>query len=710
MGFIQTCRTCGTMYTGDACPKCTETIQDTKPQGPKPDIPGYEIVGTLGRGGMGVVYKARQTALDRVVALKTLAPDHARDADFQSRFEREAKSMAALSHPNIVAVHDFGQKDGLCFFAMEFVEGTDLRHIIVERKRVPPEDAAHYAAQICDALAYAHDKGVVHRDIKPENILVDARHRVRIADFGLAKIAAAEGPGLLTHSGAVLGTARYMAPEQMENPSAVDRRADIYATGVVLYEMLTGERPLGQFDPPSKRAPIDRTWDPVVLKALAREPERRYESIADMKAAILEAAKPATSAPAPKPKWLLAAVLAPVLLAGAFLAYRGIRKPPGPPGPDRKADPRAKAPRLDEFYVGPKEGPLGDEYQKDPRQPLTSNPFRASSPQEVQLFVKFLADVGVTVSAAEVRTAYVVLWHYLVLWGLEGPVAGRLEKEIGTEGNRWVYRSGDFFITVVTGAEERIEFTNMVRRVQKKLGIPEIEPDLPLGNMTFAWANHARNWHPAKPIEGIEGVIPEGVEASHTASYGPKDGPAEIGYAAVRSPRAEELEDELRRRVAQFKPAKVEVRSGRNTAAVLFLLSDHYEAFEKFAMSMRRRLALPERTFDTILPTASELAGVFQPDAQTGDVAAVHARLRLQSVRPEDLARAWYARNAAGEEMLLLEVRNREHTNSIWRELTGWKSRWEEAFWVGAATAPEKDRAKRIGNRLREKFGLEPNR
>ena len=219
-------------------------------------FPQLEILELLGSGGMGAVYQARQPALDRLVALKILPPGVAHDPSFAERFTREARVLARLSHQHIVIVHDFGWAGDLYYFIMEFVDGMNLRQLIAAG-RLEPSAALAIVPQICEALQYAHDEGIVHRDIKPENILIDKKGRVKIADFGLAKLLhrGAEGepasprPWTLTGSRQVMGTPHYMAPEQMERPLAVDHRADIYSLGVVFYEMLTGELPLGRFAP-----------------------------------------------------------------------------------------------------------------------------------------------------------------------------------------------------------------------------------------------------------------------------------------------------------------------------------------------------------------------------------------------------------------------------------------------------------------------------
>jgi serine/threonine protein kinase len=303
--------------------------------------PHLEIIGFLGRGGMGAVYKARQPRLDRLVALKLLSLEKQGDAQFAERFEREARALARLNHSKIVAVYDFGDVQGRYYLLMEFVDGLTLRQLLRTR-RMAPEEALAIVPHICEALQYAHDQGIVHRDIKPENILIDQQGRVKIADFGIAKIL---GPSreeqALTAGGQVVGTPHYMAPEQVEHPRTVDHRADIYSLGVVFYEMLTGELPLGRFPAPSSRSRgmnIDVRLDEVVLKALEKEPERRYQHASNVKTdvetiAAQPANRPAAIAPAnsqsaqrpsrPRARSLAAAavVILTLLAAGWFLLH-----------------------------------------------------------------------------------------------------------------------------------------------------------------------------------------------------------------------------------------------------------------------------------------------------------------------------------------------------------------------------------------------------
>lgn len=361
----RTCPKCGSTLRPDVpeglCPACllqhgiaTEAGGDQPPFIP-PELhelaklfPQLEIIGTIGKGGMGAVYKARQPALDRFVALKILAPKPGNELDFGSRFSREAKALARLNHPNIVAVYDFGQIGGLSYFLMEYVDGPNLRQV-QQAGKLSPKEALEIIPQICAALQFAHDEGIVHRDIKPENVLLDRKGRVKIADFGLAKILGQEPKDFrLTGARDVMGTPHYMAPEQVEKPQEVDHRADIYSLGVVFYEMLTGELPLGKFAPPSHKVQVDVRLDEVVLRALEKEPERRYQQANEFKTRVETVASTGGADPSSQPDSAKARAASPaaatradarlskaavggacwipfVFMAAAFVAFTGPR-------------------------------------------------------------------------------------------------------------------------------------------------------------------------------------------------------------------------------------------------------------------------------------------------------------------------------------------------------------------------------------------------
>ena len=256
-----------------------------------PDLDDFELIGP---GGMGTVYKARHRSLDRPVAVKVLHAHLQEDPSFSERFAREARTTARLDHPHIVRVYDFGHRDGLYYLVMELVGGVTLRQAMASGGLTPAEALA-IVPRICEALQYAHDQGVVHRDIKPENILLDPSGAPKIVDFGLALLTGPSTDTRLTRHAGVLGTPHYMAPEQIEHPSQVDHRADIYALGVVFYEMLTGELPIGRFPPPSQKVEVDVRLDQVVLRTLEKEPRRRYQQASELRSDVRQstAAAPA---------------------------------------------------------------------------------------------------------------------------------------------------------------------------------------------------------------------------------------------------------------------------------------------------------------------------------------------------------------------------------------------------------------------------------
>ena len=294
----ETCPSCRCPLPPDApgglCPVCV--LRGAREDAVPPDLPPieeiraalpqFEILECIGRGGMGVVYKARQPQLDRLVALKILLPGLDHDPGFAERFSREARALAKLSHPNIVAVHDFGESGGYFWLTMEYVDGVNLRQAM-QAARFTPAQALALIPELCAALQYAHDHGVLHRDIKPENILLDPKGRVKVADFGIARMAGDERMDFtLTRTGSVLGSAAYVAPEQIERPHEVDHRADLYSLGVVLYEMLTGELPLGRFPAPSEKSASDPRLDEVVFRTLEKEREKRFQSADELKSGV----------------------------------------------------------------------------------------------------------------------------------------------------------------------------------------------------------------------------------------------------------------------------------------------------------------------------------------------------------------------------------------------------------------------------------------
>lgn len=258
-------------------------------QPPRPEelqemLPGYKIEKLVGRGGMGAVYRGVQTTLDRKVAIKILPPglgEH--DPAFVERFLNEARLMAKLAHPNVVTIYDSGEtKDGQLYYVMELMDGTDVARLISEKGRLPVEQARAICLRVCDALAAAHELGIVHRDIKPANVLVSTKNVVKVGDFGLARLEDVHSG--LTRTGYMVGTPDFLAPEAMTPGVELDGRADLYAVGVMLYQMLTGTLPRGAFKPASVLVPgLDRHFDSVISRAMQTKPDDRYASAAQMR-------------------------------------------------------------------------------------------------------------------------------------------------------------------------------------------------------------------------------------------------------------------------------------------------------------------------------------------------------------------------------------------------------------------------------------------
>jgi formylglycine-generating enzyme required for sulfatase activity/tRNA A-37 threonylcarbamoyl transferase component Bud32/ribosomal protein L40E len=251
----------------------------------------YVIESMLGSGGMAVVFKGTQLSLNRSVAIKVLPQKFLKKQIFLDRFESEATVLANLNHPNIVSVIDRGSEHDTYFIVMEYIEGETLKEILTRERKLDSARCAKIATQVLTGLGYAHKRRVVHRDIKPGNIMINMEHDVRIADFGLAHLAKEEGGLDITRENQSMGTVKYMAPEQLTSAKDVDGRADIYSFAVVLYEMLTGNLPLGTFKMPSEvDAKLDVRWDDVILKALRMDPDERYAAAEDMAAVIREIA------------------------------------------------------------------------------------------------------------------------------------------------------------------------------------------------------------------------------------------------------------------------------------------------------------------------------------------------------------------------------------------------------------------------------------
>ncbi|HZC12525.1 MAG TPA: protein kinase, partial [Thermoleophilaceae bacterium] len=264
----------------------------------------YRILRKLGSGGMANVYLAEDEELGRRVAIKILNERYASDDSFNERFRREAKSAAALSHPNIVSIYDRGEGDGRPYIAMEVVEGRSLKELILQRGPLPIAEAVEYAKQILHAVRFAHRNGIIHRDIKPHNILLGAEDRLKVTDFGIARAGASQ----MTEVGSIMGTAQYLSPEQARG-APVTAASDLYSVGIVLYEMLTGKTPFNGDTPieiamkhlneaprpPSELRPeVPPELDQIVLRALAKDPHERYQTAEEFSADLdrLEAGLP----------------------------------------------------------------------------------------------------------------------------------------------------------------------------------------------------------------------------------------------------------------------------------------------------------------------------------------------------------------------------------------------------------------------------------
>ncbi len=245
----------------------------------------YTAEKVIGVGGMGIVYRGTQVSLNRPIALKLLKCGHGANYNFEDRFRREALSMALLTHPNIVAIYDYGHIDtDYLYIVMELIDGIDLAEII-RAGNLTIQHALMLLPQICYALEYAHSRGIVHRDVKPANVMVTRQGEVKITDFGLAK-KFDQVNSIVTQTNMIMGTPEYAAPEQVDAHREVDHRADIYSLGVLMYQMLTGQLPRGSWQPPSAKAGIDARFDGIVVKAMMTDRNQRFQSVTELRRAL----------------------------------------------------------------------------------------------------------------------------------------------------------------------------------------------------------------------------------------------------------------------------------------------------------------------------------------------------------------------------------------------------------------------------------------
>jgi serine/threonine protein kinase len=735
MNTMKKCSTCGNLYEGDLCPRCVAGFAQspTNPTAPPEELPlkpgetfrGMEIQSLLGRGGMGVVYKARQPSLDRLVALKILPKRMATDPDFQNRFIREAKALASLNHPNIVAVYDFGADAGLFFFAMEFVDGTNLREIL-RGKTLTPDQALKIVPQLCDALEFAHAEGVVHRDIKPENILLDKKGRVKIADFGLAKLTGADSQHAnLTMTNMIMGTPHYMAPEQVENPKSVDHRADIYAIGVVFYEMLTGELPIGRFEMPSKKVQIDVRLDEVVLKTLEKAPDRRYQKAVEVKDAVTRATSVAavdaymptvmTPKPAKKSKMPLAVIGAGVLIAVGILL--GIALSPGRLPPPAVAPSAAVSGPVDlsPLHFGPDERPNGYIWAQADKV-LAKNPLPAKTPEELGQLVTYLAAMGlVNLSPADLKQGYAAVWFrgMAIFIALESPIAERIEKEfLALDKNytyRWTHRKGALVVlAAVPNHDERSLFNALVGFAQKKLGLPVEPPKLTLDLLKWDRESLSSGWSLEEKGDFLGQAFP-GAQASWKAALQKGEEAPSIAVGLFDFKEAKEAEAAEKALAALPGHRRINVfRVGPMVTAVA-LTGNEPATFAKTCEGLRDRMGLPSWSFDLFVPLPAELPEGYAIDRVQTDTATVLKDVALMKVQPSDVKRAWRASFKPAGTVLLLEIPEYEVRSPVESQLRKLGPAWSKSNFLVGVEGPDDETLDALENLMRVKGASDPN-
>ncbi len=577
MAEERTCSRCQQKFIPDegleeipgVCPVCVENTanpaavpgEGTEPPPPllKPGnhFRGMEIIAVLGQGGMGTVFKARQLQLDRIVAVKILSPALGTNAEFVERFQREARALASLTHPNIVSIHDFGREENLCFITMEYVPGQNLRTLL-RRKTLSPGEALPLVPQICDAIHYAHGEGIVHRDIKPENILIDQNDRIRITDFGLAKITRGETTKLaaITTPDMVMGTPRYMAPEQFESPSEVDHRADIYAIGVVTYEMLTGEIPMGNFPPPSQKAEVDARIDPVIMKALEKEPEKRYQKAGEIREAVREITetplrgkeagetgkRPAL--PGGKRKLLILPALAVAVLVALVPFWDRIFQTPEKPA-EEEGTAGTREIRLEDLFFDDQNSPSSYTLAKI-TEALARNPFLAENEKDIETTAGYMDDVGIrNFSPARMKRAYTLPYHrwnfgFFAVECTDESTADSLEKQGKAleVRDKWLRKRGKFVVLAWLHRNDytyQVAFHELVNTLNVRMGgkplfpIPQVdflellESDLPPGSKFSSYPVLAQGEDdiPVASSEIPETIPPDEVQGLYRATLQP---------------------------------------------------------------------------------------------------------------------------------------------------------------------------------------------
>ncbi len=453
-GLFQDCPKCGSTFAGLTCPKCE--AEDLAPPELKPgeSCAGLEVQEIVGRGGMGVVYRCRDPRLDRTVALKTLLR---LDPRALARFTREAESLASLTHPNIVRIFDFKGRENPPFLVLEFVKGRTLRERMKEGP-LSPDESRRIALSLCDALVHAHARGIIHRDIKPGNVLLTPEGNVKLTDFGLAKEISA-GAGL-TVPGARLGTANYMAPEQMEDSGKVDHRADIYALGVLLHEMMTGELP-------GKR--LDFPLAPVVRRMMAANPGDRPPDMKSVRSdlqgtEVPQTARPETSAGPGKQKKipLFPILIATLVIAGIVLGIFLLK-------PEDREEVPASGPIPERFLPESTEDALPADSI------LSPNPLFARTEKEISALDQHLRKIGISTGKLDIKAGYAIRWpgcEEVLLVG-DTPHDFMVKADQSNQFRvQWMHFEEKMVILVFAYRRiYRAEFLEVIRRIQTRAGL-----------------------------------------------------------------------------------------------------------------------------------------------------------------------------------------------------------------------------------------------